>query len=59
MKSIESETDNTEHHDENVSLKIRETNFKAINLIEEERKRTEVKPANLKFISRNRINTAR
>ena len=54
MKTKELKTDKAKHLEEKVSLKIRETNFKATNLSEEERKHTEVKPATLESILRNR-----
>ena len=58
MNTIEPKTEKAKHHEEIVSLNIKETNFKASNLSEEERKPTEVKPATLKSILRNRKNTA-
>ena len=49
MKTNESKTDKAKHHEEIVSLKIRETNFKATNLSEEE-KHIELKSATFKSI---------
>ena len=48
MKTNESKTHKGKDHEKIVSQKIRETNFKAINLSEDERKHTEVKPSTLK-----------
>ena len=45
-------------HEKIVSLKIRETNLKAIKLSEDQWKHTEVKPSTLKTIIGNRKNTA-
>ena len=58
IKISESEADNAKDHKRIVSLKVRETNFEATNLSEEERKDTEVKSASPKSIIGNRKNTA-
>ena len=58
LKTNESKTDKGKDHEKIVSQKIRETNFKAIKLSEDEKKNTEVKPATLKNILGNRKNTA-
>ena len=50
MKTNESKTDKAKHHEETVSLKIRETNFKPVNLSEERRKHKEIIIATLKSI---------
>ena len=53
MKTNESKTLKGKDHEKFVSLKIRETNFKAIKLSEDEWKHTEVKPSTLKNILGN------
>ena len=58
MKTNEPKTHNGKDHEKFVSLKIRETKFKAIKLGEDEWKHTEVKPSTLKSILGNRKNTA-
>ena len=58
MKTNESKTYKGKDHEKIVSLKIRETNFKAIKLSEDEWKHTEVKPSTLKTILGNCKNTA-
>ena len=58
MKTNESKTHKGKDHEKIVSLEIRETNFKAIKLSEDEWKHTEVKPSTLKTILGNRKNTA-
>ena len=58
MKTNESKTHKGKDHEKIVSLKKRETNFKAIKLREDEWKHTEVKPSTLITILGNRKNTA-
>ena len=58
MKTNESKTHKGKDHEKTVPLKIRATNFKTINLNENERKHTEVKPATLKNTLGIRKNTA-
>ena len=58
MKTNESKTHKGNDHEKIVSLKIRETNFKAVKLSEDEWKQTEVKTSTLKNILGNCKNTA-
>ena len=58
MKTNESKSHKGKDHEKIVSLKIRETKFRAIKLSEAEWKHTEVKPSTLKTILENRKNTA-
>ena len=53
MKTNESKTDNGKDHENFFSQKIKETNFKAIKLRDDERKHTEVKPTTPKSILGN------
>ena len=57
-KTNESKTHKEKDHEKIVSLKMRETNFKAIKLSEDEWKHAEVKPSTLKTILGNRKNTS-
>ena len=58
MKTNQSKTHKGKDHEKFVSLKIRETNFKAIKLSEDEWKHTEVKPSTLKNVLGNCKDTA-